>query len=76
MKRIISGLIAVVLVMVGSWAMAQMGGGGMMAEQGYGVMAGHLWWWVYGVVKAAAVVIGLWLLYRITKAVERIAAKP
>lgn len=42
MKRIISGLIVLVLAMAGSWAMAQMGGGGMMAEEGHGVMAGHL----------------------------------
>jgi hypothetical protein len=40
------------------------------------MMAGHWWWWVWGAVKAAAVVVGLWLFYRITKAVERIAAKP
>ena len=77
MKKIIFGLVAVVLVLVGSWAMAQTGGGGMMAEEGhrYGAMAGYLWWWgLYGLLKAAVVVIGLWLLYRITVAVEKIAS--
>jgi hypothetical protein len=78
MKKIISGLIAVALVMVGSWAMAQTGGGGMMAEEGrrygYGMMTGYLWWWgLYGLLKTAVVVIGLWLFYRITVAVEKIA---
>ncbi|MBI3994472.1 MAG: hypothetical protein HY349_00715 [Nitrospirae bacterium] len=77
MKRIIFGLIVVGSVMVGSWAMAQTGGGGMMAEEGhrYGAMGGYLWLWgLYGLLKAAVVVIGLWLLLRITKAVEKIAS--
>lgn len=75
MKTIISSLIVVVLVMVGSWAMAMTDGGGMMGDEG--MMAGFHWGWiVYRILIAAAVVIGLWLFYRITKAVERIAAKP
>jgi uncharacterized membrane protein len=77
MKRIIFSLVVVVLVVFGSWAMAQTGAGNMMGDEGrrYGMMAGYLWWWaVYGVVKAAVVVIGLWLLYRIATAVERIAS--
>ena len=86
MKRIISGLIAVPLVIVGSWALAQIGGTGcgamggpemeMMAEEGhrYGMAYGYFWWWgLYGLVKAAVILFGLWLLYRITKAVEKIA---
>ena len=79
MKKVVFGIIAILLVGVGSWAMAQTAGGGMMAEEGhrygYGMMTGYLWWWgLYGVVKAAVVVIGLWLLFRITKAVEKIAS--
>jgi hypothetical protein len=77
MKRIIPGLIVVVLVMVGSWALAQTAGEGMMVGEGhrYGAMGGYLWWWgAYGLIKAAVVVIGLWLLYRVTVAVEKIAA--
>ena len=84
MKKNIFSLVVVLMVLAGSWAMAQtgggggpVGGGGMMGEEGhrYGMMTGYLWWWgVYGVIKAAVVVIGLWLLYRITRAVERIAA--
>ena len=83
MKKNIFSLVVVLMVLAGSWAMAQTGGGGgpigggMMGEEGhrYGMMTGYLWWWgVYGVIKAAVVVIGFWLLYRITRAVERIAA--
>ncbi|MBI3610700.1 MAG: hypothetical protein HY204_08375 [Nitrospirae bacterium] len=77
MKKIIFSPVVVLMVVAGSWAMAQTGGGGMVGEEGrrYGMMAGYLWWWsLYGIIKAAVVVIGLWLLYRITKAVERIAA--
>jgi hypothetical protein len=77
MKKIIFSLIVVMLVMVGSWALAQTGAGNMMGDEGrrYGMMTGYLWWWaVYGLLKTAVVVIGLWLLYRITVAVEKIAA--
>jgi uncharacterized BrkB/YihY/UPF0761 family membrane protein len=77
MKRIIFSLVVVVLVVFGSWAMAQTGAGSMMGDEGrrYGMMAGYVWWWgVYGLLKTAVVVIGLWLLYRITVAVEKIAA--
>jgi uncharacterized membrane protein len=79
MKKISSGLIAVALVTAGSWAVAQTGGGEMMTEgthrYGYGMMSGYLWWWgLYGVVRVAVVAFALWLLYRITRAVERIAS--
>jgi hypothetical protein len=77
MKKVIFGLIVVGLVMVGSWAMAQPGVGGMMTEEGhrYGMAYGYVWWWgVYGLLKTAVVVIGLWFLFRIAKAVEKIAA--
>lgn len=77
MKKIIFSLMVVGLVMVGSWALAQPGVGGMMAEEGhrYGAMGGYLWWWgLYGLLKVAVVAIGLWLLYRIAVAVEKIAA--
>jgi hypothetical protein len=77
MKKILASLILVTIVVFGSWAMAQTGGGSMMPDEGhrYGMMTGYLWWWgLFGIIKAAVVVIGLWLLYRITKAVERIAA--
>lgn len=79
MKKISSALIALALVTAASWAAAQTGGGEMMTEgthrYGYGMMNGYLWWWgLYGLLKTAAVVIGLWLLYRIAAAVEKIAA--
>jgi uncharacterized membrane protein len=79
MGKIFLGLLFIVFVMAGSWALAQTPGGGMMTEgthrYGYGMMSGFLGWWaLYGLVKAAVVVVGLWLLFRIAKAVERIAA--
>jgi hypothetical protein len=77
MKKILASLILVSTVVFGSWAMAQTGGGYMMGDEGrhYGVMGGYLWWWgLFGLIKAAIVLFGLWLLYRITVAVEKIAA--
>ncbi|MBI3596147.1 MAG: hypothetical protein HY203_03220 [Nitrospirae bacterium] len=77
MKKILASLMMVSMVVISSWAMAQTGGGPMMGDESrhYGLMAGYLWWWgLYGLVKAAIVLFSLWLLYRITKAVERIAA--
>jgi hypothetical protein len=77
MKKILASLILVSIVVSGPWATAQTGGGYMMGDEGrhYGLMGGHIWWWgFFGVVRAAVVLIGLWLLYRITLAVEKIAA--
>jgi len=79
MKGIVSVLIVVVMIGLGSWALAQTGGAGMMAGEGhrygYGMMGGYLWWWgLYGFLKAAVIAAGLWLLYRIAVAVEKIAA--
>ena len=77
MKVIISSLAGVVILAFGSFVMAQMGGGEMMdgEDHGYGMMGGHMGGWiVYGLIKAAVVVIGFWLLHRIAKAVEKIAA--
>jgi hypothetical protein len=84
MKKVVFGLIVVTLVLSGLWAAAQMAGGGghmgeggMMAREGhrYGMLAGYIgWWWAYGVIKAAIALFALWMLYRITRALERIAA--
>ena len=86
MKVTVSSLIGISFLAVASWAMAQTGGGEMMDEgskmaghgYGYGMMGGYTTWWVLcGLVKVAVVAIGLWLLLRITRAVERIAgSKP
>ena len=77
MKMIISGVMGVALLAYGSPAMAQVAGGEMMGNEGhgYGMMGGYMAWWVfYGLIKAAVVVVGLLLLHRIAKAVEKIAA--
>jgi hypothetical protein len=79
MGKIFWGLLFIAFVMAGSWVLAQTPGGGMMTEgthrYGYGMMNGYVWWWaLYGLLKTAVVVVGLWLLFRIAKAVERIAA--
>jgi len=79
MRKIPFGFVFILIIAAGSWALAQSPGGEMMTEgthrYGYGMMNGYLGWWVlYGLVRAAVVVIGLWLLFRIAKAVERIAA--
>ena len=79
MKTITSAMVGLAVLAVGALAMAQMSGGEMMDDKGqgygYGAMGGYMAWWVvYGLVKAAVVVIGLWLLHRIAKAVEKIAA--
>ena len=77
MKRMMAVFVGMVVLMVGSVALAQTGGGGMMGDQGrgYGMAGGYMAWWaVYGLVKAVVVVIGLWLLLRIARAVEKIAA--
>jgi len=76
MKKILASLIIVSTVVFSSWAMAQTGSGYMMSDEGrhYGLMGGYFWWWgLYGLVRAAIVLFGLWLLYRITVAVEKIA---
>ena len=77
MKRMMAVFVGVAVLMVGSVALAQMAGGEMMGEQGrgYGMAGGYMAWWaVYGLVKAVVVVVGLWLLLRIARAVETIAA--
>ncbi|HET6464957.1 MAG TPA: hypothetical protein VFH55_05030 [Nitrospiria bacterium] len=77
MQKIFMSFIVVSLVLFGSWATAQTGGGYTMGDEGhrYGMMTGYLWWWgLYGLFKAAIVLFGLWLLYRIAVAVEKIAA--
>jgi len=77
MKKILASLILVSIVVFGSWVTAQTSGGYPMGDEGhrYGMMTGYLWWWgLYGLVKAAIVLFSLWLLYRITVAVEKIAA--
>ncbi|MBI3620997.1 MAG: hypothetical protein HY208_02255 [Nitrospirae bacterium] len=81
MKGITSGMAGMAVLAVGSLAMAQMsggsGGGEMMGDKGhgYGMAGGYMAWWAaYGLVKAVVVVIGLWLLLRIARAVEKIAA--
>jgi uncharacterized membrane protein len=77
MKRMMALCIGVAVAMAGSAVLAQTDGGGMMdyRGRGYGMAGGYMAWWaVYGVVKAAVVVIGLWLLLRIARAVEKIAA--
>jgi len=74
---ILFGAVLVVATAV-SWVTAQTGGGMMTGEPyryGDRMMGGYLVWWAaYGIVKAAVVGIGLWLLYRIAIAVEKIAA--
>jgi len=77
MKKIVASLILVSTAVFGPWAMAQTGGGYMMGDEGrhYSMVGGYLWWWgLFGLIKAAIVLFGLWLLYRITVAVEKIAA--
>jgi uncharacterized membrane protein len=77
MKRMMALFIGMAVVMAGSAVLAQTDGGGMMGYQGrgYGMVGGYMAWWaVYGLVKAAVVVVGLWLLLRIARAVEKIAA--
>lgn len=76
MKKVLGSLIVISVIVSGSLAIAQMGGGTMMGGEGrpYGPMSSYVWWWgLFGLVRAAVIVIGLWLLYRITRAVERIA---
>jgi len=78
MKRMMVLCIGAAALMVSAAAMAQVDGG-MMGNQGrgygYGMTGGYMAWWaVYGLVRAAVVVIGLWLLLRIARAVEKIAA--
>jgi uncharacterized membrane protein len=78
MKRMVSSLTGVALIAAGSLAMAQTAGGEMMGGEGrggYGMMGGYMAGWiVYGLIKAAVVIFGLWILHRIAKAVEKIAA--
>ena len=77
MKSTVFSLVGVTILGIGTFAMAQVGGGEMMEREGhgYGMMGGYMAGWiVYGLIKAAVVVIGLWLLHRIAKAVEIIAA--
>ncbi len=77
MKMIVSSLLGGTFLMMAYWAMAQMGGGEMMGNEGhgYGMMGGYMVGWiVYALIKAAVVVIGLWLLLRIARAAEKIAA--
>jgi uncharacterized membrane protein len=77
MKMILLSLMAVMFLAAGSLAVAQTGGGEMMGGtgRGYGMMGGYLVGWVvYGLIKAAVVVFGLWILLRIARAVEKIAA--
>lgn len=76
MKIIVLSLSGVVILAMGSFAMAQTGAGEMTDHKGhgYGLAGGYMTGWiVYGLIKAAVVVIGLWLLQRIAKAVEKIA---
>lgn len=79
MKVIISSLAGVSIFAFGSFALAQMGGSEMMDGEGhghgYGMMGGHMGGWIaYTVIKVAVVLVGFWLLHRIAKAVEKIAA--
>ena len=77
MKGITSTMVGIAVLAVGSLAMAQTGGGEMMGGggRGYGMMGGYLVGWVvYGLIKAAVVIFGLWILLRIARAVEKIAA--
>jgi len=76
MKKVLFGLTAVSGVVFASLALAQMAGGMPGAEtHRYGAMGGYLWLWgLYGVVKAGVVLYGLWLLVRLTRAVEKLAA--
>ena len=77
MTRMMILVIGMAVLMAGSTTLAQSDSGGMMGYQGrgYGMAGGYMAWWaVYGLVKAAVVVIGLWLLLRIARAVEKIAA--
>lgn len=77
MKTMVLSLAGVAILAGSSFAMAQTGAGEMTDHKGheYGMMGGTMTGWiVYGLIKAAVVVIGLWLLHRIAKAVEKIAA--
>jgi hypothetical protein len=77
MKRMMVLCVMMAILMAGSVTLAQTDGGGMMGYQGrgYGMAGGSMAWWaVYGLVKGAVVVIGLWLLLQIARAVEKIAA--
>jgi uncharacterized membrane protein len=78
MKMIVSSLTGVAFLSAGSLAMTQMVGVEMMGGEGrggYGMMGGYMAGWiVYGLIKAAVVIFGLWILHRIAKAVEKIAA--
>ena len=79
MKMTILSLMGITMLVMGSIAIAQTTGAEMTQNEGhgygYGMMGGHMGgWFVYGLIKAVAVVIGLWLLHRIAKAVEKIAA--
>lgn len=76
MKIIFGGLLFALFTGAFSLAQAQTGMGG--ETHGYGGMAGYAGLWVvYGLIKTGVVVFGLWLLLRITRAVERIAgSKP
>ena len=77
MKGITSVMVGLAVLTAGSLAMAQMSGGEMMGDKGHGynMVGGYMAWWVvYSLVKAAVVGIVLWLLLRIARAVEKIAA--
>ena len=78
MKMVVSSLIGVVFMMTASWVMAQVGDSEIMNGEGHGYghgMMGYMsgWWVVYCIIKATVVVIVLWLLLRIARAVEKIA---
>lgn len=73
MKNILMGLSGVLFMGLFSFAIAQTGMAG--ETHGYGGMGGYAGLWVvYGLIKTGVVVFGLWLLLRLTRAVERIAA--
>ena len=77
MKRMFPMLLGMTVLVVGSVVKAQIGGQDMMGDEGhgYGMVGGYMvWWGLYGLIKVAVVVSGLWLLFRITRAVEKIAA--
>ena len=80
MRRFIPIASVLLLPLLSAVVMAQTGGGmsgdeGNGSGHGYGMMGGYYpaVWIVCALAKVVVVVIGLWLLLRITRAVERIA---
>ena len=80
MRRFIPIVGVLLLPLLSAVVMAQTGGGtsgeeGSVSGHGYGMFGGYYTavWIACGLFKVAVVVIGLWLLLRITRAVERIA---